>query len=178
LCARGFATNRLRRVGGCFFLAALPKNTVLCAKGFATKFIKFESGCFFGRKIQFCVFIILAALLKNTVLCFYNFKNTERRKMENLVLDHIHDHLNANIRKCEDRAIDNLYRQTLDQSQLQISVNQITPVELFRTCVENSVIPIYKANENSNKLWTNRSSVLSAAVSLASYGVSIYKFTQ
>ena len=104
--------------------------------------------------------------------------------MENLVLDHIHDHLNVNIRKCEDRAIDHLYRQPLDQSRLQpspahqISVSQNSPEKLFRNCVQNSVIPIYKANENSNKLWTNRSSVLSAAVSLASYGASYYKFTQ
>lgn len=104
--------------------------------------------------------------------------------MEKRVLDHIHDHLNVNFRKCEDRVIDHLYRQPLDQPQLQInptlqiSVNQISPEELFRNCVENSAIPIYKANENSNKLWTNRSSVLSAAVSLASYGASYYKFTQ
>jgi hypothetical protein len=128
-----------------------------------------------------CKTVFYGIAYKNTVLCFYNFMNNI--KMEKRVLDHIHDHLNVNIRKCEDRVIDHLYRQPLDQPQLQInptlqiSVNQILPEELFRNCVQNSVIPIYKDNESSSKLWTNRSSVLSAAVSLASYGASIYKYT-
>jgi hypothetical protein len=128
-----------------------------------------------------CKTVFYGIAYKNTVLCFYNFMNNI--KMEKRVLDHIHDLLNVNIRKCEDRVIDHLYRQPLDQPQLQInptlqiSVNQILPEELFRNCVQNSVIPIYKDNESSSKLWTNRSSVLSAAVSLASYGASIYKYT-
>ena len=100
--------------------------------------------------------------------------------MNNQILNHIHDHLNQNFRKCEDRAIDSLYRDSgitildLDQLGSPDNIPNNPGLDFFKSCVESSTIPMF--NDGRKERFSDISSFISVAVTIASIATSIHKF--